>query len=189
MNLFLYIPNHSAHTPGLLKSLAYGLISTYKRQNSSQEDFKENVRRLYNRLITRGYEREQLLTLFQDITAKLDSRKNQNLDHNPICKSTKSNGNKHGSSPLFFHLPYHPKGISRRFIQQMYKEKCEKPDDLGESFTELTTELGGRMRIPKLTVAYNRPKNLRDLLSPSTLLELFEDCKVEKFLPTKQSEK
>ena len=25
MNLFLYIPSHSAHTPGLLKSLAYGL--------------------------------------------------------------------------------------------------------------------------------------------------------------------
>ena len=58
MNLFLYIPHHSAHTPGLLKSLAYGLISTYKRQNSSDHDFQSNVGKLFKRLLARGYDRD-----------------------------------------------------------------------------------------------------------------------------------
>ena len=37
------------------------------------------------------------------------------------------------------------------------------------------------MKIEKLIVAYSRPKNLRDLLSPSKLKE-FDDCKVQNFL-------
>ena len=58
MNLYLYIPNHSASPPGLLKSLVYGLLSTYKRQNSDDKDFRFIVGKLFERLIARGYPRE-----------------------------------------------------------------------------------------------------------------------------------
>ena len=181
MNLFLYIPHHSAHTPGLLKSLAYGLISTYKRQNSSDHDFQSNVRKLFRRLLARGYDRDTLVTLFNDVALKLKQHstrkpgKNKVADLNLFC----------ANSPLFFHLPYHPKGVSRSSIQQAYKRTCESVDTSGESFKKMKTETGGIMRVPKLTVAYNRAKNIRDVLTPSTLEE-FDDCTVQGFLKTRK---
>ena len=178
MNLFLYIPSHSASPPGLLKSLVFGLLQTYNRQNSRRDDFKANVRKLYLRLIARGYKKDQLSLVFTEAAEKLDT---------PKCKRGKKThneihtGKNTGDNNLFFHLTYHPRGISRRFIQQKYKEICEKPDNLGESFCFMKNTEGGILRIKKLTVAYSRPKNLRDLLSPTKFLE-FNDCKVQQFL-------
>ena len=179
MNLYLYIPNHSASPPGLLKSLVFRLLSTYKCQNSDPEDFKSIVCKLFERLVARGYQRETLNQLFQEVAKKLDSNalrkrgKSDRLIRNGKLETMDNN--------LFFHLPFHPKGVSRSFIQEQYKTYCETPDDMGESFRSMDNGLHGKMKIKKLTVAYSRAKNLRDLLSPSRLLE-FEDCTVQQFL-------
>ena len=53
MNLYLYIPSHSAHPPGLLKSLIYGLVLTYHRQNTFKADLLHYTRLLYDRLLAR----------------------------------------------------------------------------------------------------------------------------------------
>ena len=181
MNLYLYIPKHSASPPGLLCSLVFGLISTYQRQNSDEKDFKNIVSKLFERLVSRGYQQNELRSLFLEVAQKLDS---------PVYKKKlkiKPSSNKTNSSPstpgehLFFHLPYHPKGVSCRFIQQQYKEHCNKPDRLGESFSFYTNGSGKALRIKNLTVAYSRPKNLWDILSPSKLIE-FDDCNVRQFL-------
>ena len=196
MNLFLYIPKHSASPPGLLKSLVFGLIGTYKRQNSSAGDFNLNVKKLFERLLAQGYKKEILIEAFDEVTSKLETNTsaeskcpphpNPNSNSNSNSKSennsTNNTNRNNNESRLFFHLPFHPRGVSRRFIQQSYKDICEKPDELGESFRELSTEQGARMSITKLTVAYSRPKNLRDVLAPSALQE-FEDCAVQQFIP------
>ena len=191
MNLFLYIPQHSASPPGLLKSLIFGLVGTYKRQNSSMDDFRLNITKLYDRLLARGYKKDTLVEVFNDVASKLENKPtseakrpsltttNNNINVNKQKSAEHQNDN---DSRLFFHLPYHPRGVSRRHIQQTYKNICEEPDELGESFREMSTERGGTMRVTKLTVAYSRPTNLRDVLSPSTLQE-FEDCTVQQFIP------
>ena len=175
MNLFLYIPSHSASPPGLLKSLVFGLLQTYKRQNARREDFQTNVKRLFHRLLARGYKKDQLSTVFNEAAEKLNNPKKRRDKINEISVG------KNEDNQLFFHLTYHPRGVSRRFVQQKYKEICVRPNNLGESFCLTKNTTGGVMRIRKLTVAYSRPKNLRDLMSPSKLLE-FNDCKVQKFL-------
>ena len=185
MNLFLYIPQHSASPPGLLKSLIFGLVGTYARQNSTRKDFELNVRKLFERLLARGYKKETLTEVFQEVASKLDAK--PTAEPKSKCPPRKNNpqstpAHTDNDSRLFFHLPYHPRGVSRRFIQQSYKNTCEKVDELGESFCEMVTESGCHMRITKLTVAYSRPKNLRDVLSPSTFQE-FEDCMVQQFIP------
>ena len=152
MNLFLYIPSHSASPPGLLKSLVFGLTSTYFRQNSRREDFMSTVNKLYMRLRARGYTKEILTPLFNEAAEKLDHPKAKRKREN------RTTGKNNEKELLFFHLPYHPKGISRRSIQQKYKEICEKPDSLGESFCYMKNRDGGIMKISKLTVAYSRPK-------------------------------
>ena len=39
MNPFLYIPGHSSHPLGIVKSLIHGLIQTYHRQNTEEKTF------------------------------------------------------------------------------------------------------------------------------------------------------
>ena len=70
----------------------------------------------------------------------------------------------------FFHLEFHPKDISRNRIQQLYKTHCNLPDKDNNSFlTGYENKHGNLMKINKLTIAYSRPKNLRDHLCPSKL--------------------
>lgn len=56
MHLHLYIPPHSAHPPSMIKSLIFGLLLTYWKQNSDGNDFKEMVKLLYKRLLNRGHQ-------------------------------------------------------------------------------------------------------------------------------------
>lgn len=50
-NLFLYITAHSSHPPGLLKSLIFGLLQTYKAQNTWLEDFLSTTELLFDCLL------------------------------------------------------------------------------------------------------------------------------------------
>jgi hypothetical protein len=85
---------------------------------------------------------------------------------------------------IFFHLTYHPRDISRRTIQDIYTKYCNTKDNLGESFQAMRNqEKGGTMKISKLTIAYRRAKNLRDLLCKSTLRDI-EGYRASDFLPT-----
>ena len=130
----------------------------------------------------RGHNRETLHPLFLETATAIDERKKkmQTIVNNKIKKKDKDELN---NEQLFFHQPFHPRGISRRFIQETYKSTCESNNEDGENFNELTNEeTGETMMIKKLTVAYSRPKNLRDLLSPTKLTE-HEHCRVLQFLP------
>ena len=55
LTLFLYIPAHSSHPPGLMKSLSTGLLETYWRQNSESHDYIKIAGLLYKRLLARGH--------------------------------------------------------------------------------------------------------------------------------------
>ena len=79
--------------------------------------------------------------------------------------------NKNSMKRLFFHLPFHPREVSRAKIQEYYNRSCNLPDEYGDSFKDgCPNNQGHSMKIEQLTVAYSRPKNLRDLLSPTTLI-------------------
>lgn len=185
MNLFLYIPAHSSHPPGLIKSLIFGLTRTYYRQNSNHRDFTNQVQLLFDRLLARGHTKEDIAPIFQAAIEKLNSTQRQ--FGASICSHDNTSDFRTDAplpgTPIYFHLPYHPKSISRAEIQKAYHDICECPDELGESFQQMKNEeTGGTMRINKLTVAYSRSKNLRDALFPTTLQD-FNDCKVSQFLP------
>ena len=63
INLFLYIPDFSAHPPGLQKSVIYGLLETYWRQNTKKEDFLSTTRFLFQNLIARGCKPDKISTI------------------------------------------------------------------------------------------------------------------------------
>ena len=176
MNLYLYIPSHSAHPPGLLKSLIFGLISTYHRQNTFHSDFLHYSRLLYDRLLARGHTAKNIKPIFITAAERLEAvqRDTPNSRHSLHSHANAIKNHTSNTNPrnrLFFHLPFHPKDVSRQCIRDLYENTCETPDKNGESLKHFETELGSKFKIDRMTLAYHRPKNLRDLLSPSTLRE------------------
>ncbi len=189
MNLFLYIPGHSAHPPGVVKSLIFGLLQTYFRQNKKESDFDMIVKQLFRRLLSRGYHIEDIHPIFLEAATKIDmmraarqSKQSNNVYTTSSNNRSTANKNKDRMrTDIFFHLPYHPRDISRKLIQEYYHKTCENNDNLDENFTRMTTQSGSIMRISKLTVAYSRAKNLRDILCSSTLKDL-DNHNVSDFL-------
>ena len=176
-NLFQYISPHSSHPPSITNSLIYGLLHTYYRQNSEPSDFLHMVQLLFRRLQARGHSTESLTPTFQNAISKITA-----TDNDPFLTPKRPTKKLTRQEQLFLHLPYHPRDISRKCIRNIYEATCEEPSEFG-NFKELTNEnTGGTMSIDKLTICYHRPKNLRDILSPTTLPEL-EESKVSTFAP------
>ena len=159
-NLYLYIPPNSAHPPGVIKSLIFGLLRKYKLQNSSVNDFNNIKNKLFARLLARGHSQKDILPIFKEALLKIHT-----TNQKPPNKTKNSN------NTLFFKLLYQPKNISRNFIQSSFHKYCSTPyekmkNEPYDSDSEDTTDI---LANTSLTVAYSRDKNLRDLLIPTNL--------------------
>lgn len=175
MNLYLYIPPNSAHPPGLQKSQVYGTLLRYYRQNTHIEDFKTMATLFFDRLIARGHNRTHLKTLFKDAAKKIDAKVKKAKSGVPLQDPDEAMPN---HQRLFLHTTYHPKCVSRQAIQNLYERTCGERStvvhptrDDRPGLTNAPNFDGGVMRIRKLTVAYHRDKNLRDMVSPSRLYQ------------------
>ena len=51
-----------------------------------------------------------------------------------LNKTSPATGIINDDDQLFFHIPYHPRDISRQCIQNTYEKTCKKKDENGESF-------------------------------------------------------
>ena len=166
LNLYLYIPPHSAHPPGVLRSLIHGLIRKYWIQNSDTADFHHITKLLFRRLCNRGHNPHHLYPLFIQAAKSIDLKHIQkNLTH---CSPPPSTHNQ-----LFLKWRYHPDGVTRQNIQKIYTRTCENSsNDNPHTFLNLPTTNGATLQISKLTIAYTRDRNLRDILIPSKLRPL-----------------
>ena len=155
MNLHLYIPGHSAHPPGLLKSLVCGQLLRFWTQNSLTSDYVHHTRAFFNHLIKRGYSREVLQKHFTDAATKLD------------VKRKKLKSNEMDETSVFFHLQYHPHQIPKGMIRDCFEAHC------AATFKTAKHEFGwNRLNISRLIVAYSRASNLRDRLCSSKLPDI-----------------
>ena len=64
MNIYLYIPPHSAHPPGVLTVLVSGNILRIHSLCSEQDDINLRLKQLYARLLVYGYQRNLLISEF-----------------------------------------------------------------------------------------------------------------------------
>ena len=173
MNLFLYIPASSSHPPGLLKSLIYGLLSTYWKQNSDYEDYINFVRLLHKRLLARGQKAININPIFIEASNKIERKSNPS---SPSIQPPSPFENR-----LFYHYEYHTRDVSRQVIRNTYENTCELPNTEGHSFRNMPNTSGDKLRISKFTVCYSRPKNIRDRLVPSKLFET-KSCNIRNII-------
>ena len=177
LNLYLYIPPHSAHPPGVQKSLVYGCLQKYWKQNSDVEDYKRITRLFFDRLQTRGHEPSNLRTIFLDAASKLKPRnflfnkqlKTQNVDKEKEEKE--KNDLDDDGEELFFKYIFHPKDISRLTLRSLYEDTCEVAHENSDGFKNFRISKTVSMKVKKLTIAYRRDENLKDRITPSRLYQ------------------
>ena len=173
MNLFLYIPALSSHPPGLLKSIIYGLLENYWRQNSHSRDYIKFSQLLHKRLLARGRDLATINALFTKAAARIDLK--------TFNTATPAKTKSLTRESIFFHYEFHTRYILRQFIQDTYESTCETVDETGLSFNNMENASGDKLSINKFTVCYSRPKHLRNNLVPSKLHET-ERITVENIL-------
>jgi hypothetical protein len=142
LNLYLYNLHTSAHPPGTIKSLIFGQLRRYYKQNSLVDDFLHIRKLFYERLRARGYP----VRLLQGIFRKFDA---------PLATSSSyvTSGTHTNTVPLI--LPYDPNGHSPRRIRTLLRIH-----DL--------QQICARLRIPvRVMIVHRRPPNLATILMAS----------------------
>ena len=114
MNLYLYIPPHSAHLPGVIRSLIFSQIKKYWQQNTNSDDFIKMIRAFFQCLLDRGHNRDKVREVFLQTAHQLVSNHNNS-------KQSNKNKNQEKSNDTYLKWPYHPADISQKTIQQIYK--------------------------------------------------------------------
>ena len=147
MNLYLYIPPHSSHPPGVLLGLIYGNIFRIHNLCSNPTEKQRLIAAFFQRLVVRGYKPTQILPLFQKAAETVHKKR---LVTNELDRKS-----------VFFHLPYHPDNPNSRDIRQLWTTHLLKP-----KYKQTLQHLAG---VERLIVAYRRPQNLGNLLSARIL--------------------
>jgi hypothetical protein len=159
--LYLYIPPHSAHPPGVLTGLVMGQVLRIFRLCSRIEDMQRHIKNFHDRLIRRGYSHLDLLPLFEKAAKNAETflKKSDEDRAREKRKKIEENGKR-----IFIHLKYHPNDPNSSVIQKVFRECILHPQG-EEPFHELTNQEGRKIPLERLTVCYSNHPNLGKLLS------------------------
>jgi hypothetical protein len=156
MNLFLYIPPFSSHPKSVITSLIFGQLRRFWLQNSLREDYVQCASAFFNHLIARGHDSITIQELFRLSAARLD----QKLTPKPATLPGLTL-----DAPVFLHMEYHPQQIERLTVQQLYREICLTP------FHATVNTENQPTGIRRLTIALSRPKNFRNRLCRTKMVQ------------------
>jgi hypothetical protein len=160
LNLYLYLPAHSAHPPGVVKGLTAGMQGRFIELNSCPIQQRTCSKKFLNRMKVRGHNTRELIPILRSTMAKYNPPQTP-LHRVPVNTLPEKNR-------VFLHVNYHPGDPPSRRLQAMFQEHMVHPSN-EPPLPSLTNNIGYRIGIDRLTIAYHRPKNLGDLLSPRKL--------------------
>jgi hypothetical protein len=149
-NPYLYITPYSAHPPGMIKGVVFGVVKRYFEQNSEQSDFIFFTNLFFQRLCARGWDSSYIKPIFIDAIESIQ-RRNPNQNNTLPLSTTRGQ--------LFIHLIYHPCDVPRYQVRQIYNETLQ--DAILEA-----------MPNSKMTVCYSRPKNIQDIVAQAALFQV-----------------
>jgi hypothetical protein len=156
LNLYLYIPPHSAHPPGILRGMITGYITRVFRLTTTKTDCEASIRTFFRRLCDRGYTPCRLRPLFHDALKRAQTSR---------CKPSDDNEER-----IFLHLEYHPYDPPSRVLQCLFRELLKSPANEPELST-LRNKNNVPNGINRMIVAFKRPRNLKNTLFPRRFRE------------------
>ncbi|KAL7523138.1 hypothetical protein ACHAWF_000393, partial [Thalassiosira exigua] len=148
MNLYQYIPPTSVHPPSMMKGVIYSLMRTYRVQNTKHEDYLDMAEKLFQRHVSRGWNGQLMKSFILSADAQLQA-------HPPAPRPAQAAPQPTNLEPprdrIFLHREYHPADSPKHQLRSLYKKQFEEP---------FKYWLG----INEMTIAYSRPKNVRELV-------------------------
>ena len=145
MNPYLYIPQHSAHPPGVHRGIIAGMIHRIYHLTTVDTYFKSAIHSFYNRLHFQGYSAKTLIPIFNTYIQQLCTNKSDTPTTAIKSSDTKT------EQCVFLRK------------DTIYSPKKEP------TLTSLRNFSGNQCTIQRLIIAYNRPKNIGNYTSPRKL--------------------
>ena len=144
----------SNHLPRMMEGIIYSLMRNYKRQNTTYINYKEMATKLFYRHINRGWDRS---TMKQWILSADEKIQLETLQKNqPTTTAQPTEEPLTNKERIFLHFEYHKNDIPKSRVRAIYENKCQ-------------TLLSDRLGIQQLTIAYSRPKNIKDTITKAKL--------------------
>jgi hypothetical protein len=155
LNLYLYLPPHSSHSPSMTRGIIRGMIFRIFRLTSDNTNVQQYIQQFYDRLVARGFSRHYLLPIFQK--SLMETAIEAPLIHNERLIDT-------AWEQFYLHIRYHPRLIPSNLIQKQFHRHIVAPDhELEVHF--LKNHRNATLPQHKLIIAYHRPLNLQNYLS------------------------
>jgi hypothetical protein len=149
-NPYLYITPYSAHPPGMITGVVFGVVKRYYEKNSEQRDFIFFTNLFFQRLCARGWDSSYIKPIFIDAIESIRRRNTNQINTLPLSPTR---------GQLFIHLTYHPCDVPRYQVRQIYNETLQ--DAILEA-----------MPNSKMTVCYSHPKNIQDIMAQAALFQV-----------------
>ena len=159
--LYLYIPPHSAHPPGVLTGLIMGNTLRIHQLCTNEDDITTKLEVFFDRLLDRGHQHKTLLPIFIKAieNAKAYSLRSEE-DTLAIVEAKKVTAER----SVYLHVPYHPNNPSSSTIQSLWRMHVAAPT--GElPLNMMHSNSGAEIPVDQLTIAFHRAPNLGNLLS------------------------
>ena len=168
LNLYLYLPPHSAHAPGVLKGLLSGMILRIFRLTSDVPTRNDQLQTFFTRLVARGYQAPIILPLFNACIAKYTARLDDAAGPDEAPVDNALDPEAESKNRIFLHLPFHPLDPPSSEVQRLFREHMLRPsvNPYIDRLPTVKNHRGFTVGIERLIVAYHRPNNLANLLTP-----------------------
>jgi hypothetical protein len=150
MNLYLYIPPVSAHPTSCFKGLIVGNFLRFRKQNENT-NFCALICNFARHLLARGHPIKAIKKHFLKAAEITDKKQLITSQQKATAESSDAITNR----SLYLHWEFHPKGIQRDTLRAIYDATLSHCNPFHNG----------------MVIAMSRPKNLRDLLTRTTLSE------------------
>ena len=159
--LYLFIPPHSVHPPGVRAGHIFGNVLRIFRLSTHEEDIIEDVKKFYRRFRSRGHPEEELKPIF----LKAISNARRYIAKSKVQREAEASRKREASlRRLYLHLEFHPEHPKGPQIQQLFRETIFCPP--GETkLKELEVFGDATVPIDAMVTANHRAFNLGDMLS------------------------
>jgi hypothetical protein len=177
LNLHLHLPSHSAHPRGMLRGLIRGTALRVTRRTTNPSEQLVFLKRYRQQLLRRGYSASTLDPIFQEAFATALTPPAATASEieitllDPVYKEDRPLAPYYTSVPkvdaadsLYLHVFHHPLDVNRVVIQQAFRKTVASPRAC-IPMESIRNHEAVPFGVSRLTIAYHRPRNVRDLIA------------------------
>ena len=158
--LYLYIPPHSCHAPGVLTGLICGMVLRIHQLCTKEKDVDREIYLFMRRVLDRGHNLDEIKTIFSHAitNAKRYIRRSPARRKELLLEKAQA-----AKRQVYFHLPYHPNHPSSDIKKAWKRLIYNPPGKLQLNYT--TNQTGHSIPVDRFILCFHRSPNLGNKLS------------------------